>query len=183
MINKYYLYFIINAILTQSWSGLEHPACTLCWNGDACAGLVSCENGRWQDPKRSLLRRTNAGKAPHRQTTAALQRCLQKGSEGLGNWPQRMKKLGLWSLGLEAGCAPRPFPVWGDTCPTDWGKEGKREGPKSRKQTSDRHHLLPMWERLPLSNRPLQPQQTLFQSHHSGCETIVFRDWGGANQF
>ena len=44
-----------------------------------------CEDGRWPDPKGSPLRRTSAGKAPHRQTTASLQRCLQKGSEGLGN--------------------------------------------------------------------------------------------------
>ena len=86
-----------------------------------------CKNGLQPDPKRSPPRRIDSRKAPHWQAPITLQRCLQKGSEGLGHWHQRMGNLGFRTFRLEARSRVRPLRVWRDTCRTGWEKGTNEE--------------------------------------------------------
>ena len=76
---------------TLSWKELDAPACSRCWNRETYAlARPRRAHGRRTDPQRPPLWRTragkmshSAGKMSHRQTTAAIQRCVQEGPKAL----------------------------------------------------------------------------------------------------
>ena len=66
-----------------------------------------CVHGRRADPQRPPLWRTCAGKTSHRQTTAAIQRCVQEGPKSLEHRPEQLGSNSPQTVTLETDCSER----------------------------------------------------------------------------
>ena len=66
-------------------------------------------HGRRTDPQRPPLWRTRAGKTSHRQTTAAIQRCVQEGPKSFEHRPEQLGSNSPQTVSLETDCAERPL--------------------------------------------------------------------------
>ena len=96
---------------TLSWKELDAPVCSRCWNRDVCAGSATSCAGRWTDPQRPPLWRTRGGKTSHRQTTTAIQRCVQKGPKSLDIDQNNWEATALRRVSLETDCAEWSLPT------------------------------------------------------------------------
>ena len=133
-------------------------------------------HGRRTDPQRRPLRGTCAGKTSHRQTTAAIQRCVQEGPKSLEHQPEQLGSNSPQTVSLETDCAERSLRARRDSRSAAQRKENEKKGCSPCRQTSVRLHLCPLPQGLSFPHRTGQPHPTLYQNKHLERSSIVFRD-------
>ena len=76
----------------QHWAGKSwmHQHVHVAETETYALALLRRAHGRRTDPQRPVLRRTCAGKLSHRQTTAAIPRCVQEGPKDLEHRPEQL---------------------------------------------------------------------------------------------
>ena len=133
-------------------------------------------HGRRTDPPRPPLRRTCAEKTSHRQTTAAIQSCVQEGPKSPEHRPEQLGSNSPQTVSLETDCAARSLQVRRDTRSAPRGKENEKKGCSPCKQASVRLRLCPLPLGLSFPHRTGQPRSTLYQNKHLERNSIVLRD-------
>ena len=119
---------------------------------------------------------TFAGKTSHRQTTAAIQRCVQEGPKSLEHRPAQLGNNSPQTVSLETDCAERSLQLRRDAHSAARGKENSKKGCSPCRQASIRLRLCPLPQGLSFPYRTGQPHPTLYQNKHTERNSIVFRD-------
>ena len=99
---------------------------------------------RRTDPQRSPLQRTCAGKTSHRQTTAAIQRCVQEGPKSLEHRPEQLGCNCPQTVSLETDSAGRSLKVRRGAHSAARRKDNEKKSCSPCRQTSVRLHLCPL---------------------------------------
>ena len=133
-------------------------------------------HGQRTGPQGSALLRTCAGKTSHRQTTAAIQRCVKEGPKSLEHRPEQLGSNCPQTVSLETDCAERSLQVRRDTRSAARRKTNEKKGCSPCRQASVRPRLCPLPQGLSFPHRTGQPHPTLYQNKHLEHNSIVFRD-------
>ena len=104
-------------------------------------------------PQRPPLWRTRAGKTSQRQTTAAIQRCVQEGPKSLEHWPEQLWSNSPQMVSLETDCAERSLQLRRDARSAAQGKENEKKGYSPCRQASIRLRLCPLPHGLSFPHR------------------------------
>ena len=128
-------------------------------------------HGRRTDPHRPSLRRTCAGKASHRQATAAIQRCVQEGSKSLEHRPEQLGSNSPQTVSLETDCAARFLQLGRDARSAARRRENEKKGCSLYRQASVRLRLCLLPQGLSFPHWTGQPHPTL-ASHTRRCTRI-----------
>ena len=124
--------------------GRTRSQTTLSWKETYVLARPLRVHGRRTDPQRPPLWRTRAGKTSHRQTTAAIQRCVQEGPKSLEHRPEQLGSNNPQTVSLETDCAERSLELRRDTRSAAQGKENEKKGCSPCRQASVRLRLCPL---------------------------------------